>query len=507
MTRLIIPDEATVATFTVTTSDATFPITYALFAKADLRITVDGVELAQADFTFSGTLLEGGGYQGGTVTLNTAAEDCEVVIWRDIAPARASQFAPSNSVPVRSIDQAFNRDMALIQDIKSDLNRTIQAPAGEELTALPSAADRAGLVLGFDSNGDPTVGVQTDPDLGALVDLSNVDPEQVDATSLSKPGGTTTSVGVSASIRYKWEESGWAAEGMGVLWPSAAVPYGWTFNKEWTATNAPGSGNGPASTMLVVSTNSGSNQNVIPGQSISRVTASGKEAANWNFISYAVTGLTGVKLKGPEIDVQCPAGTTIAEAFGLAINAFDQEIPGPAVAIDSVFGGYWSTGITVGKLSNIGSGLSPVSGAPTMGSLIDSGSAVYAIDAVVMQNTHAVRFKSTSGTNARIYADATNFLRLIPSPNGLAVRSPDNTSTYFLVDASGSVDLQTAGQAYKFAGLKVLGARRTGWATATGTATRTTFNTATVTLPQLAERFKALIDDLHDAAGHGLIGT
>lgn len=54
---------------------------------------------------------------------------------------------------------------------------------------------------------------------------------------------------------------------------------------------------------------------------------------------------------------------------------------------------------------------------------------------------------------------------------------------------------------------QVLGSRRTGWATATGTATRTTFDTATVTTAQLAERVKALIDDLHGTAGHGLIGT
>lgn len=55
--------------------------------------------------------------------------------------------------------------------------------------------------------------------------------------------------------------------------------------------------------------------------------------------------------------------------------------------------------------------------------------------------------------------------------------------------------------------VKVVGTRKTGWATATGTATRTTFDTATVTTAQLAERVKALIDDLHQTAGHGLIGT
>jgi hypothetical protein len=48
---------------------------------------------------------------------------------------------------------------------------------------------------------------------------------------------------------------------------------------------------------------------------------------------------------------------------------------------------------------------------------------------------------------------------------------------------------------------------KTGWGTATGTATRTTFATTTVTLEQLAERVKALIDDLHQTAGYGLLRT
>ncbi len=52
--------------------------------------------------------------------------------------------------------------------------------------------------------------------------------------------------------------------------------------------------------------------------------------------------------------------------------------------------------------------------------------------------------------------------------------------------------------------VQLLGTRKTGWGTATGTATRTTFVTSTVTTAQLAERVKALIDDL---ISHGLIGA
>lgn len=51
---------------------------------------------------------------------------------------------------------------------------------------------------------------------------------------------------------------------------------------------------------------------------------------------------------------------------------------------------------------------------------------------------------------------------------------------------------------------QVVSSRRTGWGVPTGTATRTTFETSTVTLSQLAERVKALIDDL---TTHGLIGV
>ncbi|RYX79491.1 hypothetical protein EON76_02115 [bacterium] len=47
--------------------------------------------------------------------------------------------------------------------------------------------------------------------------------------------------------------------------------------------------------------------------------------------------------------------------------------------------------------------------------------------------------------------------------------------------------------------------KRTGWTVATGTAKRTTFDTNTVTLAELAGVVKALVDDLHSSAGYGLL--
>ena len=71
------------------------------------------------------------------------------------------------------------------------------------------------------------------------------------------------------------------------------------------------------------------------------------------------------------------------------------------------------------------------------------------------------------------------------------------------MDARAGVDIST-GLSFRVAGDAVVGTRKTGWTAATGTATRTAFATSTVTLPQLAERFKALLDDL---ISHGLIGA
>jgi len=77
-------------------------------------------------------------------------------------------------------------------------------------------------------------------------------------------------------------------------------------------------------------------------------------------------------------------------------------------------------------------------------------------------------------------------------------------TTLFLQITSAMADFSVP---IRRAGTQVVNTRKTGWAVATGTATRTTFDTTTVTLAQLAERVKALIDDLHATAGHGLIGT
>ena len=74
----------------------------------------------------------------------------------------------------------------------------------------------------------------------------------------------------------------------------------------------------------------------------------------------------------------------------------------------------------------------------------------------------------------------------------------------FYNDTTEMFGINTATGILRVNGTQVVASRQTGWTTPTGTATRTAYNTATVTTAQLAERVMALITDL---TTHGLIGS
>lgn len=150
MARLTIPDEPTFREFTVVGSTSVFPISFSIFAKADLTVLVNGVALLQSGFTFSGTILDGGGYDGGTVTLNTAVSNTNVRIERNVTPVRTSNFAPAGTTPVSSVDQALNRLTATDQDLR----RFATEGLANLRNSLDEAIEEAGSTIGFIGKAD-----------------------------------------------------------------------------------------------------------------------------------------------------------------------------------------------------------------------------------------------------------------------------------------------------------------------------------------------------------------
>lgn len=102
--------------------------------------------------------------------------------------------------------------------------------------------------------------------------------------------------------------------------------------------------------------------------------------------------------------------------------------------------------------------------------------------------------EATISNNAAIIMGENHRIVVGPGAGVTTYAEFSRTNSYFNLS---NLNLQINGN-------KVLGSRITGWAAPTGTATRTTFATSTVTLPQLAERLKALLDDL---TIHGMIGA
>ena len=128
----------------------------------------------------------------------------------------------------------------------------------------------------------------------------------------------------------------------------------------------------------------------------------------------------------------------------------------------------------------------------------------FAINASSLTSTDASiprRFEILADGSTRINS-GTAARQLTVTPTG-TVQIGNTTGTEAL-SVTGNIQATSTANSFMVGTLPVVGSRKTGWAAATGTANRATFDTSTATTAELAERLKALIDDL---TTHGLIGA
>lgn len=175
-----------------------------------------------------------------------------------------------------------------------------------------------------------------------------------------------------------------------------------------------------------------------------------------------------------------PTGTTVTVTAGktLATDTIAETTPAAGVTVDGV----------LLKDSTVTAPFAVLGGA---------GGAPASLHVTNVTSNAQLRISrtGTSTSDWYIYANSNNLL-FAPTAAGVPGTTALTLSTTALNLATG-VTLQVNGT-------QVLTSRRTGWGAPTGTATRTAFATGSVTLDQLAERVKALIDDL---TTHGVIGA
>ena len=164
-------------------TQTSFTVTFEFFAEADLNVYIDGtLKTLTTDYTVTG----GDGSTGSiTMSVTGASGGSTVVITREIAFERTTDFPSQGAFQVTTLNTELDRLTAVAADLNDEISRSLRLTdydAGANLT-LPDLASRAGKVLAFDAvtgdlvNGPSTAGVTTvaaaAADIATLADIED----------------------------------------------------------------------------------------------------------------------------------------------------------------------------------------------------------------------------------------------------------------------------------------------------------------------------------------------
>ncbi len=134
---------------TVGQTHKSFTVSFEFFDAADLNVYINGtLKTLTTDYTVTG-----GNGSTGTISLSTAGTTVtdKVVITRDIALARTTDFPTSGPFDVTSLNLELDKFIAISADLKDQASRALQLTdfdVNANLT-LPALNDRKGRVLAF----------------------------------------------------------------------------------------------------------------------------------------------------------------------------------------------------------------------------------------------------------------------------------------------------------------------------------------------------------------------
>ena len=98
---------------------------------------------------------------GGSVVFVTAPTNLETVILRrSTTKTQALDLIENDNLPANSIENAFDKNLSLIQELQEEIDRSIKISRANTMTStefVVTAANRANKILGFDSSGELSV--------------------------------------------------------------------------------------------------------------------------------------------------------------------------------------------------------------------------------------------------------------------------------------------------------------------------------------------------------------
>ena len=141
-------------------STTVFAYNYRILTDSDLQVYVDGtLKSLSTHYTVSGA----GDASGGNVTFtsgNTPPDTKKVVIIRNMPQTQATDYVANDPFPAETHEEALDKLTMIAQDVQKDVDESFRfastvTDAGT-ITIDKNAADRASLVLAFDSSGHLT---------------------------------------------------------------------------------------------------------------------------------------------------------------------------------------------------------------------------------------------------------------------------------------------------------------------------------------------------------------
>jgi hypothetical protein len=150
-----------------------FPYQFKILSSADIDVYVAGaLKTLGVDYSVSGV----GADVGGSVTFLLAAPGAAVAVSliRAMEASRSTDYQQQGDFNTVTVNPDFDRPILLIQDLQTQLGRSIRTPADEvgTLPVLPSIVSRAGRFMGFDASGLPAALSGTGNDSALRTDLA-----------------------------------------------------------------------------------------------------------------------------------------------------------------------------------------------------------------------------------------------------------------------------------------------------------------------------------------------
>lgn len=162
-------------------STVEFNVPFRFIEQGDISVIVvvdatgeSTTKVLDTDYTVAGE----GDEAGGTVTFLTSEEMGEtdavlppqtgesVVVFSDPPLTQLVDYIAGGPLPAESHEEALDRAVLQQKRTREMVSRSLRLPDSDPTTVdpeIPGKVDRASMILGFDSNGDPTLFASSDP--------------------------------------------------------------------------------------------------------------------------------------------------------------------------------------------------------------------------------------------------------------------------------------------------------------------------------------------------------